>query len=204
MRLFTITIFILAFQISYCQDIDNINRVYDFFNEVIIGNTESDMILSEIGTSELLLEYDDSINFYPLACFFKDEKYRNSELWDTVYSNADKEFMLSQIKQLKKFKWIEEKLHSDITIFSKKQIHNYSKSLIKSEKKYLKGKIKTSDIPFKTINTYSAPIFNENETLALVYYESYSGLLSSMSVINVYLKIHDKWILIGTELIGMS
>ena len=204
MRLFTITIFILVFQISYCQDMDNIDRVYDFFNEVIIDNTESNMILSEIGTSELLLEYQDSINFYPLACFFKDEKYRNSEIWDTIYSKADKEFMLTQIKELKRFKWSKKKIHSDITLFSRKQIHDYSKSLIKSEKKYLKGKIQASDIPFKTIETYSVPIFNKNETLALVFYETYSGLLSSASMINVYLKIQGKWILIGTELIGMS
>jgi len=204
MRLFTITIFIITFQTSYCQNIDNKIRAYDFFNEVIINNIGNEIILSETGTSEFLIDYHDSINFYPLACFFKDEKYRNSDFWDTIYTSRDKEIMLSQIKEFKRFKWNKEKLHSDITLYSKKQIHKYSKSLIKGEKKYLKGKIKASDIPFKTIKTYSVPIFNENETLALILYETYSGFLSSATMINVYLKINSKWILIGTELLGMS
>lgn len=199
-RLLAIPLILLLSQSISCQNIDNEERIYDFLNNVILINHKEGIIISMNGSTIPLLTKNDSIDFDPYHCFLKEEKYRTENFWELILANDDYNYLVEQSKKLRSFKWNKEKLPQDVDLYSKRQNKCYSRRI---SRLYNKDSIK-SPAEIKVINTYSAPIFNKNGDLALIYIAEYSGPLSGFWSIVLYSKKDGKWEKIGTDIKGMS
>jgi hypothetical protein len=76
--------------------------------------------------------------------------------------------------------------------------------MITGDREYEGEAIHNKGYPLKSIQTYSVPVFNYSGNIALIYFSEYSGPESASWQIMIYLKIEEKWVLIGSDLLGMS
>ena len=179
-------------------------RIYEFINSIYLIEIEGDTYLNENGSPKGLLNSTDSLDFNYMHCMYIDDQYYKPEFWETNLTRTDKDYMLVQINELRKFKWNKERINQKVNLILTRNARKYSKSVIKSENKYWKGKTEVNEIPFKMLIRYSAPIFNKKHNIALVYSSTYSGPLSASWGIKIYLLKSGEWIEIGYDPKGIS
>lgn len=203
-QLLAFSLVLLLSQSIYCQDIDNEERIYDFLNNVILFNHKEGIIISMNGSTRPLLTKNDSIDFDPYHCLFIEEKYRTENFWKLLLKNDEYNYLVDQSKKLRSFKWNKEKLPQDVDLYSTRQIKSYSRRISRWFNEDSKvDRIKSAN-EIKIINTYSAPIFNKNGDVAVIFIAQYSGPLSGFWYIELYSKKDGKWKKIGTDIKGMS
>ncbi len=202
MKALYLTIIVFSFTLTTFSQIDStIYRIYDFINSIDRIETKAETYLKENGSPKYLLKGKDALDFDHRHCMFLDGSfYSDTIFWNENLNQEDKEYMISQIHELKKFKWEKDRVKKDLKLITKSEVKKYSRNAMK----HWEGKSEVNDFSFKMLIGYSAPVFNKNHNLALVYSSTYSGPLSASWEIDIYLLKDGKWIYIGHDPKGMS
>ena len=191
---------IFCFLLSILSYGQNIDFRIDFFKKQILKDTTKEIIVSKNASSKIYeLFFDKQKGFDYEHLLFSDNIYYSDSIWKLLLTESDIEYIYKQIEEYKNFKWTSDKLPSNVILYSKNQVRKYSRKTIK-----INDNKTDKDFKFVFINSYSLPLFNLNNSFAIIYCRSYCGPLSASTYAEIYRKIDGVWKKIGVYIYSIS